>query len=142
MSGDDSNRREIVVSKIISAIPRKRGLRDSLISIIVGVSGFILILAKALPTVGIHSLSFLVSDFGILHLPQLDIGLLVIAIGIGFIAVGAGLWRLRKWAFALGLILSLIDVVISVFAHDFTSFTFIRGVIVLVYLLRVRHDFS
>ena len=141
MSDTDLSRKEIIESKI-SSVQHKRGLRDSIVSVIVSVSGFILVFAKVLPSIGIHSLSFLVSDFGIIPLPQLDLGLLVMAIGIGFIAVGSGLWQLKKWAFALGILLSLIDVVISVLARDFTSFTFIRGVIVLVYLLRIRNAFS
>lgn len=141
MSDINSNRKETVQSKI-SPASRKRGLRDSLISIIVGVSGVILVSATLLYFAGADSLTFLISDFGILPLPHAADGLLVIGIGIGFVAVGAGLWRLRLWAFTIGIALSLIDVVISALAHDFTSFTFIRGVIVLVYLLRVRHDFT
>jgi lysylphosphatidylglycerol synthetase-like protein (DUF2156 family) len=142
MSNIDSKKKEENVGSKISSAARKRRLRVRILSIIVGISGFILILATGLVFAGSNSLRFLLSDFGILPLPLVAIGLLIIAIGVGFIATGAGLWRFRKWAFALGIVLSLIDVVISVLARDFTSFPFIRGVIVLVALLGFRHDFS
>jgi hypothetical protein len=140
MSNVDSNLNEKNLETNTRSASNRRTPRLSLFSIIIAISGSLLISAAILFTGGSHALVFLVPDFGILALPNGVTLLLVIANGVGFIATGVGLWFLKKWAFELGIVLSLIDVATNYFANDIGSFTFIRGAIILIYLVKTRRD--
>jgi uncharacterized membrane protein (DUF2068 family) len=140
MSSIDSNLNEKNFETNTRSASNRRPPRLSLFSIIIAISGSLLVLAAIPFTGGSHALVFLIPDFGILALPNAVTIMLVIANGVGFIVTGVGLWYLKKWAFELGIVLSLIDVATNYFANDISSFTFIRGAIVLIYLVRTRRD--
>jgi hypothetical protein len=64
------------------------------------------------------------------------------SIGLINIGTGVGVWRLKNWGLALGLAVSLAQVAIGAMANDFSSFIFIRGAIVFVFLMRTRDLFQ
>lgn len=113
----------------------------ALLAILVGISGGVEVLAGALILSGSSALTFLVSDFQLLGQPLGGLGPVVVGLGLATVGLAVGLWRLRAWALGLGVALSVLAVVLGGIAHDYGSFTFIRGIVVLVYLLRVRGDF-
>jgi hypothetical protein len=122
------------------AWPRHPGV--AILAVIIALSGCIEVLAVALYSAGSHALVSLLAGFGVLAgLPLLDVELFVAAIGILTVADGLGIWRLTRWGFGLGVALSAIEIVLGVLGHSvasLTSFTFIRGAVVLVVLLRLR----
>lgn len=101
-----------------------------------------LLLAAGLILTKSSSLSFLLSGFRILGgIPRILAATLIIVFGLLLILVAVGIWYRRMWAFVLGLILSLAQILISMLGHDFTSFIFIRGLVVFVFLLTSRRYF-
>jgi hypothetical protein len=112
-----------------------------ILAAIVGISGILEALVGALLTSGSITLAFLVSDFRSVGQAIGGFGPLVAGFGLVTIVASAGLWRGKPWAFALALVLSLVEIALGGVAHDFVSFTFIRGVVVLLYLVRVRDYF-
>jgi hypothetical protein len=120
----------------------KRPISITILSIIICISGVVFMAAVGVFFSGSDALLFLVSDFGVLPMPSVITGIMIILTGVILIAAGVGIWRLRLWGFALGLTVSFFLIAIALLAVDFTSFAFIRGVIVVVYLLAVRRNFN
>jgi hypothetical protein len=118
-----------------------RPWRVKWLAVVLYLFGGVLVLAGVLSYSSSKPLDFLLSGFGIFPVPQAVIGLVVISIGLINIGTGIGVWRLKNWGLALGLAVSLVQVAIGALANDFSSFIFIRGVIVLVLLLRTRDLF-
>jgi hypothetical protein len=108
---------------------------------LVGLGGLVLILAAVLALSGSTVLDFLIPGFGILPLPRVDTGLVIVTLGLVTLGVSVGLWRLKTWAFILGLLVSSVVIIISVLSTDFFSFELIRALILFVYLLRFRYYF-
>lgn len=65
------------------------------------------------------------------------IGLLILILAIVWIAVGMGLWHLRSWAWWLAVIVMLL----TIFGSIASPAVAILPVLILVYLLVVRHHF-
>gem|GEM_PF-4917273 len=120
---------------------RKRSIIVRVLAVIVIISGFVFMLTAGLFFAGSNALVFLVSDFGVLPLPIAITGLVVFGVGLILVGVGVGIWRLRIWGWILGLAVSFFLIVVSVLNLDFVSFSFIRGVIVVAYLLVIRDQF-
>ncbi len=121
---------------------RKHSIIVRILAVVVAISGFVFMLTASLFFAGSNALVFLVSDFGVLPLPIAITGLVVFGVGLILVGVGVGIWRLRLWGWILGLAVSSFLIAIAVLALDFTSFAFIRGVIVVAYLLAIRGYFQ
>jgi hypothetical protein len=121
---------------------RGRNKTIALTTIIVGISGAVLVLTGGLELAGNSTLGFLLSGLGFLNkLPDFTAGMSVIILGLALVWTAVGLWRLKMWALITGLTISLLQILISLSSHDFTSFIFIRGVIVFALLLRFQGYF-
>jgi hypothetical protein len=103
--------------------------------------GGVLVVAGALSYLSSNPLGFLLSGFGVLPMPQAAIGMVAMSIGLLNIGTGVGVWRIQSWGLALGLAVSLVQLAIGALANDYTSFIFIRGLIVLFLLMRTRDLF-
>jgi len=121
---------------------RTRNKKIAVTSIIVGISGAVLVLTGGLALGSNSTFGFLLSGLGISSLlPSFAAGLAAITLGLALVWTAVGLWHLKMWALITGLTISLIQIVISASSHDFTSFIFIRGVIVFALLIRFQSYF-
>jgi hypothetical protein len=113
-----------------------------ILAAVVAISGVAELLAVALYVAGSPALVFLVSGLGSLGLSVPLTELVVVFLGLATIGAAAGIWRVQSWGLALGLGISVFAIVVGLLARDVTSFLFLRGVVVLVVLVRIRHLFS
>jgi len=80
--------------------------------------------------------------FAVLPMLHAITAIVIMIIGLVLICTGVGISRLRQWGWSLGPIVSIFLAAIAVLTLDFTSFEFIRGVIVVACLLAFRRYFS
>lgn len=119
---------------------RSRPLGVAILSVLVGIYGFLVFLAGLLVLAGVAVSSYIgISQLG--GYGGVVLGLIVVVIGLIILGVAVALWRLRLWALVLALIVTFIELAIFGFAHDFLSLGFILSLIVFVYLLAVSRHF-
>ena len=115
-----------------------RPLGVAILSVLVGIYGFLVILGGLFVVIGV-AVSPLVS------LPigsaGIALGFIVLIIGLIILGVAVGLWRLRMWALVLALIVTFIELLIYGLADRFLTVGFILSLIVLVYLIAVHRHF-
>jgi hypothetical protein len=112
-----------------------------ILAAVVAISGVVEVLAAALYIAGSHALVLLLSGFGDLGLALPLTELVVLLFGFATIGAAVGIWKLRRWGWALGPGVSLASIVVGLVARNLTSFIFLRGVIVLVVLVLTRDLF-
>ena len=119
---------------------RSRPLGVAILSVLIGIYGFLVFLAGLLVVAGVAVSSYL-------GIPTLGgssgiiLGLIVIVIGLIILGVAVALWRLRLWALVLALIVTFIELAIYGLGHDFVSLGFILSLIIFVYLIAVSRHF-
>lgn len=117
-----------------------RPLGVAILSVLVGIYGFIVFLGGLLVAAG-----FAVSDYlGVSHLASYSgivLGAIVAIVGLIILGVAVGLWHLRMWALVLALIVTFVVLVVYGLAGDFVSLGFILALVVFVYLLAVHRHF-
>jgi hypothetical protein len=119
---------------------RSRPLGVAILSILVGIYGFLVFLAGLLVLAGVAVSPYLgISQLG--GYTGVVLGLIVVVIGLIILGVAVALWRLRLWALVLAVIVTLIELAIYGLAHDFLSLGFILSLIVFVYLIAVSRHF-
>jgi hypothetical protein len=120
--------------------PRSRPILVSILAILVGIYGFIVVLLGLFLLVG----NTLLSSFGgasFLGYTGYVAGAIVLIVGLIILGVAVGLWHLRVWALVIALLFLLLEMVVYGLAHAFLSFQFIVSLILFIYLLAVSRHF-
>ncbi len=129
--------------------PRSRPLGVSLLSLLVGLYGLLWVILGVLVLAGVsigawEKYAGAVTKFGSLTSP-LEVGAIVLVVGLIIMGIAVALWRLRLWALVLALLV-LIFVMVSyglggtagISAH---IYGFVIAVLLFVYLLAVSRHF-
>lgn len=122
----------------------RRPLGVAILSVLIGLYGFVVFLIGLLIAVG-SSLSSTLGGATPLHslgATGVLAGLIVLVIGLIILGLAVGLWHLRMWALVLTILFLIVVVVLDGLAGAFVSFGFIVGVILLIYLVAVSRHFS
>ncbi len=116
--------------------PRSRPIGVAILAILVMLVGVIFIVGAfgALALVGLAAIRGLPTFFGI---TGTVLGVLLLVFGLIFLGVGLGLWHLRSWAWWLAVIVLVLTVLASL--GDFAGL--VIPLILLIYLVLVRHHF-
>jgi len=120
--------------------PKSRPILVSILAILIGLYGFILILLGLLVAVG----STVFSSFGgstFFGYTGLIGGIVILVVGLIILGLAVGLWHLRVWALVLTLLFLIFEMVVYGLAHNFVSFGFIVSLLLFVYLLAVSRHF-
>lgn len=120
--------------------PPSRPLGVAILSVLLGIYGFLVFLFGLLVIAGIAVSSYL----GISHFAGYGgyvLGSIVAVIGLVILGVAVGLWHLRMWALVLALIVTFVELAVNGIAGNFVSFGFIVALILFVYLLAVHRHF-
>jgi uncharacterized membrane protein len=124
-----------------------RPLGVSILSILIGIYGFLLFLGGLLLAV-LASATLSFASLGYLGLSATDLGIITAIIGLIVLAVAVGLWHLRMWALALAVIVLLLEIVSPIIGlargtlGTSSIVDLVIAVLLLAYLLAVRHHFS
>ena len=123
---------------------RSRPIGVAILSVLIGLYGFVVFLLGLLIVVGSTLLGSLGSTnlFGHLGVGDVTGGLIILVIGLIVLALAVGLWHLRMWALVLTILFLIVEMVLYGLASDFVSFGFIVAVILFIYLLAVSRHFS
>ena len=112
-----------------------RPIGVAILAILVMIAGVLLIL------LGIGTLllstAFALSGFGLFGLGGTILGAVFLVFGLIFLGVGLGLWHLRPWAWWLAVIVSVLSIVGSIS----TPIAIVLPLLLLIYLVLVRHHF-
>ncbi len=118
-----------------------RPLGVAILSVLVGIYGFLVFLAGLLLAVGVAVIAYLGAPSTIAGYSGVLVGVIVLIIGLIILGVAVGLWRLRMWALVLAIIFTFVELVVYGLAGAFVSLGFILSLIVFVYLLAVHRHF-
>lgn len=118
-----------------------RPLGVAILSVLVGIYGFLIFLGGLLLAVGVAVASYLGAPTKIAGYSGVLVGVIVLIVGLIILGVAVGLWRLRMWALVLALIFTFVELVIYGLAGAFISLGFILALIVFIYLLAVHRHF-
>lgn len=115
--------------------PPSRPIGVAILAILVVLVGVLLLLGA----IAVLFLSGFVALVGLLPFGALGgiLGIILLIIALLWIAVGLGLWHLRSWAWWLAVIVMVLSI-IGAFAAPATV---IVPLIILIYLVLVRHHF-
>jgi hypothetical protein len=115
----------------------------AILSILIGIYGFILFLIGLIIAVG-SSVPAALGGYPLGHYATTGVigGLIILIIGLIILGLAVGLWNLRMWALALTCLVLIIELVIYGLAGAFISFGFIVALILFVYLIAVSRHFS
>jgi len=122
--------------------PPSRPLGVAILAVLVGLLGFLLILGGALVLAGAAAVSYLGIPSGLAGVHGIELGAVVLIIGLIILGLALGLWHLRMWALVLTLLFVLFELAIYGLAGDFVSVGFILALILFIYLIAVRHHFD
>ena len=126
-----------------TSAPPSRPLGVAILSVLIGLYGFIVFLLGLLIVVGSTLLgglgkTNLLGSFGVADVTG---GAILLIIGLIILGLAVGLWHLRLWALVLTVIFLVVEMVLYGLAADFVSFGFIIAVLLFVYLLAVSRHF-
>ncbi len=121
--------------------PARRPLGVSILAVLVGIYGVVLILGGLLLLVGSVALSALGFGPHFLGLVGVLAGAVVLIVGLIILGVALGLWHLRLWALVLALIVTFVELLGYAVGGNFVSFGFIFSLIIFVYLIAVHRHF-
>lgn len=124
-----------------TAPTRSRPLGVAILSVLVGIYGFLLIVGGALVIAGAAALAYLGVPSGFAGLTGVTFGAIILIVGLIILGLALGLWHLRMWALVLTLLFVLFEIVSYGLAGAFVTFGFIFALILFVYLLAVRRHF-
>jgi len=122
--------------------PPSRPLGVAILAVLVGLYGFLLILAGVLVLAGVAVTHFLGVPTGFAGLGTVAIGLIVLIVGLIILGLALGLWHLRMWALVLTLLFVIFELISFGLAGAFVSFGFIVALILFIYLLAVHRHFQ
>jgi hypothetical protein len=118
-----------------------RPLGVAILAVLVGIFGFLLLLGGVLAIAGAAALAYLGVPSSFAGLGGIEIGAIVLIIGLIILGLALGLWHLRMWALALTLIFVFLVILSYGLASNFLSFGFIFALILFLYLIAVRRHF-
>lgn len=118
-----------------------RPLGVAILSVLVGIYGFLLILGGALVIAGAAALSYFGVPSGFAGLGGVTFGAIILIVGLIILALAVGLWHLRMWALVLTLLFLIFELVSYGLVGAFVTFGFIFALILFVYLLAVHRHF-
>jgi hypothetical protein len=123
---------------------RSRPIGVAILSVLIGIYGFIVFLLGLLIVVGSTVLGSLgkTNLFGNFGVGDVTGGLILLIIGLIILGLAVGLWHLRMWALVLTILFLVVEMIIYGLASDFVSFGFIVAVLLFIYLLAVSRHFS
>ena len=116
-----------------------RPLGVAILSVLVGLFGFLMILEGLLALIRDTRLGILGAGFGLSGLPVGAVGALTLVLGVIVLAAAVGLWRLHLWAFVLAIVVTFLVVVSSLLTGQILGL--ILAVVILGYLLAVHRHF-
>jgi hypothetical protein len=121
--------------------PRGRPLGVTIVAILIGIFGFLLLVSGALLLAG-------ASGFAIVGLPSHFFGvggpvagLVGLVVGLVLLGLALGLWNLRMWAYVLSLVFVLFELISFGLSGGILSLGFIVLLFLFVYLLVVARYF-
>jgi len=124
-----------------SYAPQKsRPILVSILAVLIGIYGFIVILLGLLLLVG----STVLSSFGgstFFGFSGVLAGVVILVVGLIILGLAVGLWHLRLWALVLTLLFLGFELVSYGLQHAFVSFGFIVSLLLFIYLLAVSRHF-
>jgi hypothetical protein len=125
----------------VSATVSSRPLGVAILAVLMGIFGFLLLLAGILVLAGVTASIFLGTPtfFGAAGATA---GLIFVIFGLIVLAVAYGLYDLRLWALALALLVLIVYLVLYALAGAFFSLGFLVSLFLTVYLLAVARHFS
>ena len=122
--------------------PPSRPLGVAILAVLVGLYGFLLLLAGLLVLAGVAVTHFLGVPTGFAGLGSFALGLVVFIVGLIILGLALGLWHLRMWALVLTLLFVIFEMISYGIAGAFVSLGFILAFILFIYLLAVHRHFT
>jgi len=119
---------------------KSRPILVSILAILIGIYGFLVVLLGLLLLVG----NSLFSSFGgasFYGYSGTIAGVLVLVVGLIILGVAVGLWHLRVWALVVALLFLIVEMVSYGIAHAFLTWEFIVSLLLFIYLLAVSRHF-
>jgi hypothetical protein len=129
------------MSTTVTTTTSTRPLGVAILAVLIGLFGFLVLLAGILVLVGVAAGAFFAVP-AFLGAAGLTLGLIVFIIGIVLLAVAYGLWDLRMWALVLAILVLILYVVGYALAGAFVSLGFLFSLVLLIYLVAVSRHFS
>lgn len=122
----------------------RRPLGVAILSVLIGIYGFLVFVIGLLIAVGSSVFSYLggANPLHILGVSGVVAGLIILVIGLIILGLAVGLWHLRMWALVLTVLFLILEIVLNALAGAYLSLGFIIAVILLIYLLAVSSHFS
>jgi hypothetical protein len=122
--------------------PPSRPLGVAILSVLIGIYGFLVFLVGLL----VAAASSISSTLGgalpyTFGTTGLVAGIIVAVIGLIILGLAVGLWHLRMWALVLTLLFLIFEMVTYGIAHAFLTFGFIVALLLFIYLLAVSRHF-
>jgi len=119
-----------------------RPLGVAILAVLVGIYGFLLIVAGGLVLAGAAALRYFGVPSGFAGLGGITFGAIVLIVGLIILGLALGLWHLRMWALVLTLLFLIFELAVYGLAGEFVTFGFIVALILFVYLLAVHRHFQ
>jgi hypothetical protein len=113
----------------------------AILAVLIGIFGILWVLLGALV---IAAVSFGTLSGALPHLfglAGIELGAIVLVVGLIILGVAVGLWRQRMWALVLAIIVLLFGIVTDALAGSFSIGFFIE-ILLLVYLIAVHRHFD
>jgi len=119
-----------------------RPLGVAILAVLVGIYGFLIIVAGALLVAGASAPALFGAPSSIAGLGGLTFGVIVLVIGLIILGLAVGLWHLRMWALVLTILFLLFELATYGLAGRFVSLGFIIALLLFIYLLAVHRHFD
>jgi len=135
--------REIDIQEQVTVIKKhptqKRPVGITILALLVFIEGILSVL-RGLVYTGVIPISLFPNPSWITGY-EVQLGVVWILIGVLITGVGTGLWRLKKIAWVVTILFTIIFLVLSALGLPATWLVFGLSIIILLYLMSVRHNF-
>ena len=118
-----------------------RPLGVTILAILIGIFGFLLLVSGALLLVGAHGFSLLGLPRTLFGLGGPVAGLLALVVGLILLGLALGLWNLRMWAYVLTLVFVIFEMISFGLGGGILTIGFLFLLFLLVYLLVIARYF-
>ncbi len=118
-----------------------RPLGVTVLAILIGVFGFLLLVSGALLLVGAHGVALLGLPRTLFGLGGPIAGFLALIVGLILLGLALGLWNLRMWAYVLALVFVIFELISFGLGGGVLTIGFLFLLFLLVYLLVVARFF-
>jgi len=119
--------------------PRTRPIGIAVVAVLIGIVGIVLVLGGLL--VLLLSSVYFAAQVAPLFGAGVVAGAFLLILGVVFLVVASGLWRLEMWALALSVLVVLFLLIDLAVRGALVSLSAVLLVLFLVYLVLVRHHF-